>query len=77
MRWLAYEEPFTDVANNGAEMLVGGRRSFLRGSFIEPLTPNLQFQVTLLRGSLPPDFRFLGNTVVIGLTFANPGSSEH
>jgi hypothetical protein len=77
MRWLAYEEPFTDLANGGTEMLVGGRRSFLRGSFIEPLTPNLQFQVTLLRGSLPPDFRFLGNTVVIGLTFANPGSSEH
>lgn len=77
MRWLAYKEPFTDVANNGTEMLVAGRRSFLRGSFIEPLTPNLQFQVTLLRGSLPPDFRFLGNTVVIGLTFANPGSSEH
>lgn len=77
VRWLAYEEPFTDLANNGAEVLVAGRRSFLRGSFIEPLTSNLQFQVTLLRGSLPPDFRFLGNTAVIGLTFTNPGSSEH
>jgi hypothetical protein len=76
MRWLAYEEPYTDVANNGTEMLSGGRRSFLRGSFIVPLTANLQFQITALRGSLPPDFRALGNTVVIGLTFANPGSSE-
>jgi hypothetical protein len=77
MRWLAYAEPMTDVANNGTEMLAAGRRSFFRGSFIEPLTPNIQFQVTALHGSLPPDFRVLGNTVVIGLTFANPGSSEH
>jgi hypothetical protein len=77
MRWLAYAEPTTDVANNGMEVLAAGRRSFLRGSFIAPLTPNLQFQVTALRGSLPPDFRVLGNTVAIGLTFTNPGSSEH
>jgi len=77
MRWLAYAEPTTDVANNGTEMLTAGRRSFLRGSLIEPLTPNLQFQVTAMRGSLPPTFRSLGNTLVIGLTFANPGSSEH
>jgi len=77
IRWLAYVEPTTDVANNGTELLTAGRRSFLRGSIIEPLTPNLQFQVTALRGSLPPDFRVLGNTIVIGLTFTNPGSSEH
>jgi hypothetical protein len=77
IRWLAYAEPTTDVANNGTEVLAAGRRSFLRGSLIAPLTPNLQFQVTALRGSLPPDFRVLGNTVAIGLTFTNPGSSEH
>jgi len=77
MRWLAYAEPTTDVANNGTEMLASGRRSFLRGTLIEPLTANLQFQVTALRGSLAPDFHALGNTVTIGLTFANPGSSEH
>jgi|HubBroStandDraft_5_1064220.scaffolds.fasta_scaffold16526_2 hypothetical protein len=77
VRWLAYAEPTTDVANNGMEILAGGRRSFLRGSITEPLTANLQFQVTALRGSLAPDFRALGNTVVIGLTFTNPGSSEH
>jgi hypothetical protein len=77
MRWLAYEEPMTDVSNNGMEMLAAGRRSFLKGSLIAPLTPNIQFTVTALRGSLPPDFRVLGNTVVIGLTFTNPGSSEH
>ena len=77
MRWLAYAEPLTDVATNGTEMLAAGRRSFLRGTLIEPLTANLQFQVTALRGSLAPDFRALGNTVVIGLTFTNPGSSEH
>ena len=77
IRWLAYPEPTTDVANNGPEVLTAGRRSFLRGSIVEPLTPNLQFQVTALRGSLAPDFRALGNTVVIGLTFTNPGSSEH
>ena len=77
VRWLAYAEPETGVANNGTEMLVRGTRSFLRGSLIAPLTPNLQFQATALRGGLPPDFRILGNTVVIGLTFTNPGSSEH
>ncbi len=77
VRWLAYAEPMTDVANNGTERLAAGTRSFLRGSLIAPLTPNLQFQVTALRGSLPPDFRILGNTVLIGLTFTNPGSSEH
>ncbi|HXE32816.1 MAG TPA: hypothetical protein VN087_02805 [Verrucomicrobiae bacterium] len=77
IRWLAYAEPITSVADNGTEMLATGRRSFLRGSFIEPVTPNLQFQITAMRGSLPPDFRVLGNTLVIGLTFTNPGSSEH
>ena len=73
MRWLAYAEPTTDVANSGTEVLAAGRRSFLRGTLIEPLTGNLQFQVTVLRGSLAPDFHSLGNTVTIGLTFANPG----
>jgi hypothetical protein len=77
MRWLAYAEPMTDVANSGTEVLAAGRRSFLRGTLIEPLTGNLQFQVTAIRGSLAPDFHALGNTVTIGLTFANPGSSEH
>jgi hypothetical protein len=54
IRWLAYAEPTTDVANNGTELLTAGRRSFLRGGITEPLTANLQFQVTALRGSLAP-----------------------
>jgi hypothetical protein len=73
------DHAFRHLAAPGAdtEMLAAGRRSFLKGSLIAPLTPNIQFTVTALRGSLPPDFRVLGNTVVIGLTFTNPGSSEH
>lgn len=77
VRWLAYSEPFTDVASNGTELLSGGRRSFFRGSFVAPFTANLQFQVTGLHGSLPPDFRALGNTVLVGFTFTIPGSAEH
>ncbi len=77
MRWLAYDEPTTDVAYNGMETLAAGRHSYLRASVGLPLTSNLQFQITEQHGSLPPDFRVLGNTLTIGLTFANPGSSEH
>lgn len=77
VRWLAYSEPFTDVANNTAETLAGGRRSFFKGSLTAPFTANLQFQITALHGSLPPDFRALGNTVLVGFTFTIPGSSEH
>ena len=79
IRWPAYAEPitYTYIGNGETEMLAAGRRLFLRSSFIHPFTPNLQYQVTIVRGSLPPDFRVLGNTVTVGLTFANPGSSEH
>jgi hypothetical protein len=77
VRWLVYSELFTDVANNGPEILAGGRRSFFKGSLTAPFTANLQFQVTALHGSLPPDFRALGNTVLVGFTFTIPGSSEH
>jgi hypothetical protein len=76
-RWLEYAEPTTDIVNNGTEKLAGGRHSFVRGTLNLPLTANFQVQITNLRGSLPPDFRVLGDTWAIGLTFTNPGSSEH
>lgn len=76
-RWLAYAEPTTDVVNNGTEKLGSGRHSFVRGTLNLPLTPNFQIQITNLRGSLPPDFRVLGNVWAFGLTLTNPGSSEH
>jgi hypothetical protein len=77
MRWLASGEPTTNPAGSGTETLTGGRRSFFRSSLSAPLTANFQFQTTVMVGSLPPDFRVLTPTLTIGLTFSNPGSSEH
>jgi len=77
MRWLAYDEPTTDVANNGSEVLSRQRRSYFRSSLIAPLNPYIQFSTTLLRGSLPPDFKVITTTLTLGLTFSNPGSAEH
>lgn len=77
VRWLANEEPLTDVENNGPEILSKRRRSYFRTALKAPLNPYLQFSTTLLRGSLPPDFRIVTTTLSLGLTFTNPGSSEH
>ena len=77
VRWLANEEPLTDVENNGPEILSKRRRSYFRTALKAPLNPYLQFSATLLRGSLPPDFRIVTTTLSLGLTFTNPGSSEH
>jgi hypothetical protein len=77
VRWLANEELLTDVGNNGPEILSKRRRSYFRTSLKAPLNPYLQFSATLLRGSLPPDFRIVTTTLSLGLTFTNPGSSEH
>jgi hypothetical protein len=77
MRWLAFEEPTTNPAGTGTERLSAQRHEYFRASLVEPLTANFQFQVTYQSGSLPPNFRVLSPTLTLGLTFSNPGSSEH
>jgi len=77
VRWLVNPEPTTNIANNGAQTLSAGTHIFSRSTLTVPATQNLQFQLTYLRGGLPPEFAMLGNTVSVGLTFTNPGSSEH
>ncbi|MFZ0760584.1 MAG: hypothetical protein WAM69_11580, partial [Candidatus Sulfotelmatobacter sp.] len=76
-RWLVNPEPTTNVVDNGTQTLAAGTHIFSRSTLTVPMTPNLQFQVTYMRGGLPPEFAMLGNTVAVGLTFTNPGSSEH
>ncbi len=76
-RWLVNAEPTTNVANNGTQTLAAGTHIFSRSTLTAPFTPNLQFQLTYMRGGLPPEFDMLGNTVAVGLTFTYPGSSEH
>ena len=77
MRWLAYAEPTTNPAGTGTEVISAGRHGYFRASFIAPFTANFQFQTTVLIGSLPPNFKVLSPTLTMGLTFSNPGSSEH
>lgn len=77
VRWLASPEPFTDVANKGAEIASTGTRSYWRASVVEPLSSYLQFKVSVQHGGLPPDFRMLAYSLNLGLTFTNPGSSEY
>jgi hypothetical protein len=76
-RWLVNPEPTTNLVKNAVQTLSAGTHIFSRRTFTVPMTPNLQFQLTYLRGGLPPEFAMLGNTVSLGLTFTNPGSSEH
>jgi len=76
-RWLAYAEPITYVATSEPEELSRQHRGYMRANLTAPLNPNLQFQATFLRGSLPPVYKVLTNTVTLGLTFTNPGGSEH
>jgi hypothetical protein len=77
VRWLAYPEPLTDVANTGPEILSTRTRFYWRAALVEPLSSFLQFKVGVQHGSLPPDFRLLAYSLSIGLTFTNPNSSEY
>ena len=83
MRRLSYDEPFTNqiyVIHNVPVAAAGqslGGRSYTRITFIAPFSAYLQFRATWQHGSLPPLFQYVGNQVTLGLTFSNPGSSEH
>ncbi len=85
MRWLYYKEPFANTqyaafnvpAPPPAEGQSTGERSYTRITFIQPVSAYLQLRSTWQHGSLPPLFQYVGNQVTFGLTFSNPGSSEH
>ena len=78
--WLASAEPYTEVPPTGAggdEILSRRRRSITRITLNEPWSPYVGFKVTVLRGSLPPDFRSIGYTVLFGLSLSSTGTAEH
>jgi hypothetical protein len=76
-RYLSYREPFTDFVSGIPETLSKEQRRYWRGSYVVPVSTLVSFKVTVQHGGLPPDFHYLGYTLNIGLTFANPGYSEH
>lgn len=77
VRRLYYEEPFTDLSTTSPEMQSLGQRSYTRVTFIAPFSAYLQFRASWQHGALPPAFQYVGNLVTVGLTFSNPGYSEH
>lgn len=85
MRTLSYAEPFANqlyAIHNvmNPPPVIGqsaGGRSYSRITFIAPFSAYVQFRVTWQHGDLPPAFQYVGNQVTLGLTFSNPGSSEH
>jgi hypothetical protein len=76
-RYLSYREPFIDYVSGTPEVLTKQQRSYWRGSYIIPVSTVVSFKVTVQHGGLPPDFKYLGYAVNLGLTFGNPGYSEH
>lgn len=85
-RWLSYDEPFANWAsitnninqyNEPAEGQSTEARAYTRITLIEPFSAYFQLRVVWQRGTLPPAFQYVHNIVAIGVTFSNPGSSEH
>lgn len=83
-RWLSYAEPFANqeygVNSNYVEPAEGqsaGGRTYTRITLIQPASAYFQLRVVWQHGSLPPAFQYVGNLVAIGVTFSNPGVSEH
>jgi hypothetical protein len=83
MRRLAKDEPFANeiyAAYNLNELVEGqskGGRSYQRITFVAPISAYVQIRSTWQHGSLPPLFQYVDNQVTFGLTYSNPGSSEH
>ncbi len=82
MRRLYSAEPVFDVSRNPfafttPEGVAAGGRPYTRITFIAPFSAYLQARATWQRGALPPLFQYVGSEVALGLTFSNPGSSEH
>jgi len=76
-RYLSYPEPFTDYVSGYPETLSKQQMTYWRGAYSLPFSNYVTFKVTVQHGALPPDFHYLGYNVNVGLTFANPGYSEH
>jgi hypothetical protein len=84
MRRLSYQEPFANqqyVAYDNITKLASGQsageRTYTRITAIAPISAYLQIRATWQHGALPPLFQYVGDQVTFGLTFSNPGSSEH
>jgi hypothetical protein len=82
--WLSFAEPWANlnipVANEknvSAEGQYTGERSYSRITFILPFSAYLNARATWQRGTLPPLYQYVGNLITFGLTFSNPGVSEH
>lgn len=86
-RWLDYAEPFfndTWAVRNSMhassafpEIESKGERSYTRVTLIVPASPYVQYRVTWQHGSLPPLFQYVGSEATVGISFSNPGLSEH
>jgi hypothetical protein len=59
------------------ETLSSKTREFYRVKLALPIDPYVSVSLTLLGGSLPPDYWHIGKTFTVGLTVSNPASSEH
>jgi hypothetical protein len=83
MRWLYMDEPFSNLSggiykgtSKLPELQFPGGRSYTRVTFIAPFSAYLQMRLSWQHGSLPPAFQFVDSEVTLGITFANPGTSE-
>jgi len=83
IRRLSYAEPWANemyVIHNVNTPFAGqstGGRAYSRLTFLAPISAYVQGRITWQHGSLPPLFQYVGNEVTLGLTFSNPGLSEH
>lgn len=59
------------------EILSAGWRYYNRLTLILPFSAYLQARTSLQLGALPPLFQKVGGLWTVGVTFSNPGSSEH
>jgi len=75
-RNLADDESQVD-ARSQKETFSAGWRSYSRVTLIMPFSAYLQMRVAFQRGALPPLFQWVGTFLTLGVTFSNPGSSEH
>jgi len=64
-------------ANPGCMVLSTLARKFYKGDVTIPLDPYISVKFTIYGGALPPDFWSIPHSIVVGLSFSNPGSSEH
>jgi hypothetical protein len=75
-RVLGSNEPYIDTRSE-TEKLSEGWRNYSRLTLIMPISAYVQGRVALQRGALPPLFQSVGSFLTLGVTFSNPGSSEH